>query len=223
MDARVETTRDAVGQTIGVRFAEEQRLFRSVPTPFAPEATTLATVTPRALVRLEGAYYSVPTRWAGLDLVVRTGATTVTIVGREGTRIQHPRLRFGQRSIDYRHYLSELARKPQAVRQVLPDLLRDLGAPFPAIWDQLHAAHGPRDAARLFAKVLGQLDTQGADVVVPALRAALVAGTPLLLALTPASTTRTLAPDAVPAHLRDLEIPSGCAADYDGWLVEVGA
>ena len=167
------TTRDAVGQTIGVRFAEEQRLFRSVPTPFAPEATTLATVTPRALVRLEGAYYSVPTRWAGLDLVVRTGATSVTIVGREGTRIQHPRLRFGQRSIDYRHYLSELARKPQAVRQVLPDLLRDLGAPFPAIWDQLHAAHGPREAARLFAKVLGQLDTHGAGVVVPALRAAL--------------------------------------------------
>ena len=162
MDARVDTTRDAVGQTIGVRFAEEQRLFRSVPAPFAPEATTLATVTPRALVRLEGAYYSVPTRWVGLDLVVRTGATSVTIVGREGTQIQHPRLRFGQRSIDYRHYLTELARKPQAVRQVLPDLLRDLGAPFPAIWDQLHGAHGPRDAARLFAKVLGQLDTQGA-------------------------------------------------------------
>ena len=223
MDARVATTRDAVGQTIGVRFAEEQRRFRSMPTPFAPEATTLATVTPRALVRLEGAYYSVPTRWAGLDLVVRTGATTVTIVGRTGTRIQHPRLRFGQRSIDYRHYLSELARKPQAVRQVLPDLLRDLGAPFPAIWDQLHAAHGPRDAARLFAKVLGHLDTHGPDVVVPALRAALVAGTPLLLALTPAASSPALAPDAVPAHLRDLEIPSGCAADYDRWLVEVRA
>jgi transposase len=222
MDGRLDTTRDAVGQTIGVRFAEEQRHFRSVPTPFAPEATTLATVTPRALVRLEGAYYSVPTRWAGLDLVVRTGATSVTIVGREGTRIQHPRLRFGQRSIDYRHYLPELARKPQAVRQVLPELLRDLGAPFPAIWDQLHAAHGPRDAARLFAKVLGQLDTHGAGVVVPALRAALGAGTPLLLALTPASAARgCLAPDAVPAHLRDLDVPSGCAADYDAWLGEV--
>ncbi len=224
MDARLDTTRDAVGQTIGARFAEEQRLFRAVPVPFAPEATTLATVTPRALVRLEGAYYSVPTRWAGLDLVVRTGATTVTIVGRAGTPIAHPRLRFGQRSIDYRHYLSELARKPQAVRQVLPDLLRDLGAPFPAIWDQLHAAHGPRDAARLFAKVLGQLDRQGADVVVPALRAALVAGTPLLLALTPASATPgCLAPEAVPAHLRALDIPSGSAADYDDWLVAVGA
>jgi len=221
MDARVDTIRDAVGQTIGVRFAEEQRLFRSVPAPFAPEATTLATVTPRALVRLEGAYYSVPTGWAGLDLVVRTGATTVTIVGRTGTQIQHPRLRFGQRSIDYRHYLSELARKPQAVRQVLPDLLRDLGAPFPVIWDQLHAAHGPRDAARLFAKVLGQLDTHGAGVVVPALCAALGAGTPLLLALTPARSLPCIAPDAVPAPLRDIEVDRGCAADYDAWLAAV--
>ncbi len=223
MDARLLTTRDAAGQTLGARFAEEQRLFRGVTTPFASETTMLATVTPRALVRLEGASYSVWTRWAGLDLVVRVGPSTVTIVGRDGTRVHHPRLRFGQRSIDYRHYLSELARKPQAVRQVLPNLLRDLGAPFPAIWDQRHAAHGPRDAARLFAKVLGQLDTHGAAVVVPALTVALATGTPLLLALTPAPLRDCLAPDTVPAHLRDLDIPSGCAADYDDWLVEVVA
>ncbi|MEO6029943.1 MAG: hypothetical protein ABIR79_24010, partial [Candidatus Binatia bacterium] len=43
------------------------------------------------MVRLDGAIYSVPSRWAGLDLVVRTGATTVTIVGRDGTPIVHPR------------------------------------------------------------------------------------------------------------------------------------
>ena len=223
MDARLATTRDATGQTIGARFAEEQRLFRGAPIPFVAEATTLATVTPRALIRLEGAAYSVWTRWAGLDLVVRVGPSTVTIIGRDGTRVPHPRLRFGQRSIDYRHYLSELARKPQAVRQVLPDLLRDLGAPFPAIWDQLHAAHGPRDAARLFAKVLGQLDTHGAAVVVPALTVALATGTPLLLALTPAPVRACLEADAVPARLRDIAVPSGCAADYDGWLVAVGA
>jgi len=221
MDARLDTTRDAVGQTIGVRFADEQRLFRGVATPFAPEATTLATVTPRALVRLEGAVYSVWTRWAGLDLVVRIGASTVTIVGRDGTRVQHPRKRFGERSIDYRHYLTELARKPQAVRQVLPDLLRDLGSPFPAIWDQLHAAHGPREGARLFAKVLGQLDTHGAAVVVPALTTALATGTPLLLALTPAPTRGRLDADAVPATLRAITVGSGRAADYDAWLGEV--
>jgi transposase len=82
MDARLDTQRDAAGQTIGVRFTEEQRLLRSAPLPFEAEATTFATVSPRALVRLEGAVYSVPSRWAGLDLVVRIGATTVTIVGR---------------------------------------------------------------------------------------------------------------------------------------------
>ena len=220
MDARLDTQRDATGATIGMRFVEEQRHCRRAPTPFAPEATTFATVSPRALVRLEGAVYSVPSRWAGLDLVVRIGATTVTIVGRDGTPIRHPRKRFGQRSIDYRHYLSELARKPQAVRQVLPDLLRDLGDPFPAIWDQLHGAHGPREAARLFAKVLGQLDTYGAAIVVPALTRALASGTPLLLALTPARAAPTpVALDAVPIALRDIDVPSGCAADYDAWLL----
>jgi len=38
-------------------------------------------------------------------------------------------------------------------------------APFPAVWEQFHAAHPAREAARLFAKVLGQLDTHGFDVV----------------------------------------------------------
>jgi transposase len=220
MDARLTTPREARGQTIGGLFTEEQRQCRSAPVPFAAEATTLATVTPRALIRLEGAVYSVWTRWAGLDVVVRVGATTVTIVGRDGSRVTHPRKRFGQRSIDYRHYLAELARKPQAVRQVLPDLLRDLGEPFPAIWDQLHGAHGPRDAARLFAKVLGQLETHGAAVVVPALGAALAAGTPLLLALTPARAALARVPlNAVPTALRDIDVASGCAADYDAWLL----
>jgi hypothetical protein len=172
-------------------------------------------------VRLEGVVYSVPCRWAGLDLIARIGATTVTIVGRDGTLIAHPRKRFGQRSINYRHYLPELARKPQAVRQVLPELLRDLGAPFPAVWEHFQTAHAPRDAARLFAKVLGHLDTHGLAVVVPAVEAALRRGTPVLLALTPGTPAPTrLEADVVPAALRDLEVSSGCAADYDGWLAE---
>ena len=221
MDGRLAMGRDVAGDTIGTRFAEDARSFRPLPLAFVAEATTVATVSPRALVRLEGAVYSVPCRWAGLDLIARIGATTVTIVGRDSTPILHPRKRFGQRSIDYRHYLPELARKPQAVRQVLPELLRDLGAPFPAIWEHFQAAHAPRDAARLFAKVLGQLDLHGFPVVVSALEVALCRGTPLLLALTPGvSTPARLAADVVPATLRDLEVPSGCAADYDGWLAE---
>lgn len=214
LDARATTP------TIRARFAEEQAVWQPVPVAFVAEATTLATVSPRALIRVEGAWYSTPCRWAGLDLVVRIGPTMVTIVGRDGLHVRHPRRRFGERSIDYRHYLPELARKPQAVRQVLPDLLRDLGEPFPAVWARLDAAHGAREAARLLAKILSDLDTRGAAVVVPALHAALATGAPLTLAR-----IATAAPPRVdvPAPLRDLDIASGCAADYDRWLTGVSA
>lgn len=218
MDARLETGRDGAGETIGARFAREASTFRALPAPFGAAATTVVTVSPRALVRLEGATYSVPCRWARLDLHAQIGATTVTIVGRDGTRIPHPRKRFGERSIDYRHYLPELAKKPQAVRQVLPDLLRDLGDPFPAVWAQFHAAHPEREAARLLAKVLGQIETYGLAHVAARAADALTTGTPILLAVMPA-----VSPPAavdVPPALRDLVIDGGCATDYDGWLTE---
>jgi transposase len=218
LDARVETRRAGSDDTIGVRFAEEQRRLRPVDVAFIAELATITTILPRALARVEGAFYSVPCRWAGLDLTAWIGATTVVIVGPDGRRIPHPRLRFGQRSIDYRHYLPMLAQKPQAVRQVLPDLLRDLGAPFHDVWDHLHGLHGPRDAARLFAKILGQLETQGAARIIPALTTALAHGTPLLLALTPATRPLELSRDVLPRLLRDVTVDRGCAADYDRWL-----
>lgn len=217
MDARLTLGRDGAGETIGTRFAVEAAAWRPVPAPFVAEATTVVSVSPRALVRLAGATYSVPCRWAGLDLMARVGATTVTIVGRDGTRIPHPRKRFGERSIDYRHYLPELAKKPQAVRQVLPELLRDLGDPFPAVWAHFQGAHPDREAARLLAKVLGQIEVHGLAHVATTLAAALATGTSLLGALRPAVPP---APIDVPAALRDLDIGRGCAADYDRWLTE---
>ena len=220
MDARLGTGRDRSGETIGTRFAVEAPTFRRLPAPFVAEATTFVTVSPRALVRLEGALYSVPCRWAGLDLVARVGATTITIIGRDDTPITHLRKRFGHRSIDYRHYLPELARKPQAVRQVLPELLRDLGDPFPAVWTHFHEAHPAREAARLFAKVLGQIEAHGLAHVATTVAGALTTGTLILLALTPAPVAAARAGVDVPAALRDIDVRSGCAADYDGWLTE---
>src|SRR5207249_3213428 len=79
LDARLTTT-----PTIATRFTEEQRAWRPVPEAFAAEATTFATASPRALVRLDGAYYSVPCRWARRDLIVHVGPSTVTIVGHDG-------------------------------------------------------------------------------------------------------------------------------------------
>jgi transposase len=223
LDARLATGRDGAGDTIGTRLAVEASTFRAAPVPFIAEATTFVTVSPRALARLEGAVYSVPCRWAGLDLVARVGATTITIVGRDGTPIRHPRQRFGQRSIDYRHYLPELAKKPQAVRQVLPELLRDLGEPFPAVWAHFHAAHPEREAARLFAKVLGQIDAHGLAHVAATVAGALTLGAPVLLALMAPAAAATRTAVEVPPALRDIDVPSGCAADYDGWLTAVRA
>ena len=223
LDARCALRRDATDETIGARFDEERRVLRPIDVAFVAETATVASITPRGLARVHGAYYSVPCRWAGLDLTGWVGATTVTVVGRDGRRITHPRKRFGERSIDYRHFLPELAQKPQAVRQVLPELLRDLGPPFPAVWARLAAQHGPREAARHFARILGQLETRGDAVIVPALETALAHGTPLVLALTPATRPVGLAAEAVPAVLRDLEIGSGTAADYDVWLQGGGA
>ena len=139
---------------------------------------------------------------------------------RERAVIRHPRRRFGERAIDYRHYLPELARKPQAVRQVLPDLLRDLGAPFPLVWARLDEAYGPREAARRLAKLLGALETHGVATVVPAVLRALAAETPLVL---PDLTPAPVSPLAVPASLQAIDVPSGCAADYDAWLTAVSA
>lgn len=220
MDARLAVGRDRAGETIGARFAVEAPACRPVATAFVAEATTFVTVSPRALVRLAGAVYSVPCRWAGLDLLARVGASTVTIVGRDGTPIPHPRKRFGERAIDYRHYLPELATKPQAVRQVLPDLLRDLGDPFPAVWAYFHAAHPAREAARHFAKVLGQIEAQGLAAVAATAATALATGTPLVVALTAPTLAGPPRRVEVPPALRDLEVASGCAADYDGWLAE---
>jgi hypothetical protein len=48
---------------------------------------------------------------------------------------------------------------------------------------------------------------------------ALARGEPLLLALAPAVSCVVVANEALPASLRDVEIATGCAADYDTLLV----
>ncbi len=167
------------------RFAVE--LGRMLPLPthaFRARATHLPSVSRRSLITVEGAVYSVPTAWAGLDVTAHVGAEDVQVVGPTGT-VVHPRMRLGQRSIDYRHYLSELSRKPQALRQVAAELVRDLGTPFDTAWRLLVDRHGPKQAARIFAKVLGYVEARGLAVVAQTLQAALTREEPLLLALAP--------------------------------------
>jgi transposase len=211
--ARLEAEHDAE------RFAAERA--QSLPLPaaaFDPRRTHAPSVSQRALVCVEGGVYSVPCEWAGLDVIAHVGADDVDIVGPDRT-VRHARRRFGERSVDYRHYIRELAKKPQAVRQVAAELTRDLGPSFVAAWRALVDAHGPKQGARIFAKVLAYVETRGVDSVAATLTAALKRSEPLLLALAPPpSVPPAVADDSLPVSLRAVEIESGCAADYDALL-----
>jgi transposase len=198
------------------RFAAEQAQSLPLPAkPFDARRTHAPSVSQRSLVCVEGGVYSVPCEWAGLDVTAHVGADDVDIVGPDRT-VRHARRRFGERSVDYRHYVRELAKKPQAVRQVAAELTRDLGPSFVDAWRALVDAHGPKQGARIFAKVLSYVETRGVDSVAATLTSALQRSEPLLLALAPVpSRTLPVADDSLPIHLRAVQIESGCAADYD--------
>jgi hypothetical protein len=109
LDRQAETQRDQRGRTVAERFAAERAAMLALPAhPFRAAAAWTVTVSPRALVRIEGGFYSVPCAWAGLELTAYVAPETVTVVGPDD-RIAHRRVRFGERSIRYRHYLPELA------------------------------------------------------------------------------------------------------------------
>jgi len=186
--------------------------------PFDVRRTHSVSVTSRSLVVFEGTTYSVPCRWAGLDVVAHVGPDQIDFVGRDGS-VSRRRGRFGERVVDYTDYVAELARKPQAVRQIAAPLVRDLGEPFGRAWRDLVDAHGPKQAARIFAKVLAYVEDRGVHVVRERLAAALDRDEPILLALAPpAPSVRKLGEELLPAHLRNVDVEKASAADYDQLL-----
>jgi transposase len=197
---------------------ERPRMLPLPGCPFDARATRPLSVSRRSLVVHEGTTYSVPCRWAQLDVLAHVGPTEIELVGPDGS-VTRRRGRFGERVIDYRDYIRELARKPQAVRQVAAKLVDDLGEPFATAWRTLVDAHGPKQASRVFAKVLGHVEARGARDVAARLTIALQHDEPLLLALAPRlPASPTLAEDLVPAHLRDVDVERAAAADYDRLL-----
>lgn len=215
LDARASEHRDAEGRTILERFEVERG--RMLPLPehaFRPHNVALPSVSRRSLVKVEGAVYSVPCEWAGLDVTAHIGAAEVEIVGPSG-RVVHPRMRFGQRSICYRHYLRELARKPQALRQVASELVGELGEPYATAWRHLVDEQGPKQAARAFAQLLKGLERHGERVAAQRIAAALVTGEPLHLALVQPPREVTVADDSLPPSLQGLDVAAASAADFD--------
>ncbi len=180
-------------------------------------------VSSSATVRLEGAIYSVPSRWARLDITAYIGISDIRLVCDGETEV-HQRQPTGGKSVRYRHYLPELARKPQAVRQVAPELVAELGEPYGRLWNLLEETHGGLEAARTLARLLSAITIHGEDAVARLLMQALAHPDAVRSSYrTVGAVNRQVRPSsvAVPDALLGYDIEAGRAADYD-WLLETG-
>ena len=127
------------------------------------------------LVRIEGVDYSVPSQWQQLQVEAWVGVADIRLVCRGQTQVV-PKKLAERRQVHYRHYLPELAKKPQAVRQVAPELVPELGAPYGQLWQLLSETHGARKGARVLAGVISAIVRLGEEPVREAVQAALEAG-----------------------------------------------
>jgi transposase len=198
-------------------FAQERRHLRELPErPFEARRVEMISVSRRSTVRIEGATYSVPSQWASLRATAYIGVEDVRIHCRGQCEI-YPRERKGSQKIRYRHYLAELAKKAQAVRQVAPELVQELGEPYSRLWEMLVERYGAKEASRVLARIVGALVDHGEEPVADALGAALENGRCDLLSLSerihdPTQRPRTV---EVPEALSGYRVESGRASDYD--------
>jgi transposase len=212
--------RDDAGRPRSELWAQERMQLLPLPvTSFEMRKPIPVEISSRAMVRIEGAWYSVPSRWARLNATAYLGVDDVRITCM-GESVTHPRARFGTRQIRYRHYLPELSRKPHAVRQVAPELIAELGAPWSGLWGLLCGTHGELEAARVLARLLGAVCEHGEDPVRLALEAAINRHRSAASEL--ARTGPKIENVAVPDALASYVIEAGSASDYDHLLLANG-
>lgn len=132
--------------------------------------------------------------------------------------VHHARMKGGKRSIDYRHYLRELSRKPQALRQVAPELLAVMGEPFVSACERLQQKHEPRDAARILAEILRLVQRFGQPFVAERLADALEKDRALLFSLR--EKAAEIRAESIPESLR-VQVVAAKASDFD-YLLEAG-
>jgi len=202
---------DREGKSVMDRFAEEEKKLCVLPErPFEARLVKLMQVSKQALVRVDGIKYSVPSHWARLEATAYLGAEDIRITCHK-EEVTVSKQRRGTRQVQYRHYLQELAHKPQAVRQVAPELLAELGEPYGKLWQVLATTHGEREGVRVLSKILAAVLDHGEQAV----RQALASGRQDLLALAPRLQQKTVKQVDVPVALQGYPIEAGCAANYD--------
>jgi hypothetical protein len=195
---------------------DERRALRAVPEPFDGRQVRAVQLRHHASHAVAGGHYSVPSRWCGHTVDLFVGTDTVSFA-RGDEVVCHPRVPFGGRSVDYRHLLLPLSRKPQALRQVVHELVAQFGPPWPALWEALRACYAPDEleAARRLAPWLERADRQGLARIAPRIRAAIADGT---LVSPPQHSVGAEDLAEVPAALRLYAIEAPDLGRYDALL-----
>lgn len=132
-----ESKTDRTGKPVAEKIEEEQRHLHALPPyPFDPSRLLPISINRRSTVTLEGTEYSLPSEWACLEGTAYVGVDQIRIVCR-GVTVIYPKKAPGEKAIRYIHYLRESAKKPQAGRQLSPELMEELGKPFQHFWNLL--------------------------------------------------------------------------------------
>lgn len=217
-----ESKTDRTGKPVAEKIEEERNHLHSLPHyPFDPSRLVPVSINRKSTVIIEGAEYSLPSEWACLEAMAYVGVEEIRIVCR-GLTVMYAKEKQGGKPIRYVHYLREFAKKPQAVRQLSPELMSELGEPFQRFWRLLEDSHGGRDAGRVMAKVLKSVLDSSLEEVSQAVQAMLDADRTGLLGhmhVIDESAPQTI---PVPEELAEYVIEQAAAADFDFLLRGVG-
>jgi transposase len=204
------------GGPLSKLFEAERALLRSLPlAPFPVQEVRVVSVNKSSLAKVKGVTYSLPSTWARLQVTAYIRLETVEFRWKDRV-FTRSRGRKGERCVSYLHYLDQLAIKPQAVRQVAPELVQELGEPYGRLWVLLVASHGDKAGAKVLAKILGAIVANGVEQVTDAVTRAL-------------TTKRIYLPDLgvtapgprliqVPAGLEQIVVETARATDFDRHL-----
>jgi transposase len=213
VDQAASRRKDRQGRTVAERFEEEKRYLKALPQrAFSARRSEPVVISRQALVRVEAADYSVPSHWACLPAMAHVGVSDILLVCR-GQTLVLKKVGRGGRDVRYRDYLAELARKPQAVRQVASQLFSELGEPYERLWSLLSGCHGELDAARVMAKLIAVVVEHGEEKITEVLRQ-VMEQKPTLPAATDVPQTVE-----VPETLSRYQIEAPSAASYDHLLL----
>jgi transposase len=154
--------------------------------------------------------YSVPETWARLSATLHVGPFHVEVVCQQG-KFRHERQQPGEKKILYRHYVRELSQKPAAVRQVAPELLKELGQPYEKLWGLLEKAHGAQSAARVLAKLIAVIAQGNEAELTESLMEALDQGKTVESAVSPKTKTMSEIPEELAKH----RVEPSSVAEFD--------